>query len=357
MVRDIETPRHCNMQLSEEDGGELAVAIDNYSRSIQGPTNAVVAIMAAVDVRHLCTESLQRETLSAGTRRSLTQITNQFESYQSRHYGQVGVPEAMQEFQVQMTNFGQSMAITGLQETCIFVQRLVECSSISELHAFDFVRHHVERTDVEPTITRQHLLGYLSEDTTYNIRANPHITWHCGKVDQIMADLAATCWLRHNRNFVHPPIIPACADRQKLQDLRTMHRMVVALCRADNDDTDGTLDVAPGAAYLFLQAARQRQLQVRTQLRHQDVPDLYFPAKTLQAEMFADGISFTLLDCLFCVDYGLSCMNDVVTVDRVQWENTFGSALSLHPADFRQKLDALIGISNQVDVGMLMVGG
>ena len=64
------------MQLSEEDGGELVVAIDNYSRSIQRPTSAVVAIMAAVDVRHLCRESLRHETLSAGTRRSLTQITN-----------------------------------------------------------------------------------------------------------------------------------------------------------------------------------------------------------------------------------------------------------------------------------------
>ena len=99
------------------------------------------------------------------------------------------------------------------------------------------------------------------------------------------------------------------------------------------------------------------QLRLQTQLRHKDVPDLYFPAKTLQSELFVNGISFTLLDCLFCVDYGLLCMDDVATVDTVQWENTFGSALSLYPDDFRQKLDALIGISNQVDVGMLLMGG
>jgi len=345
------------MQLSEEVGGELVVAIDNYSRSIKRPTNAVAAIMAAVDVRQLCTESLQNETLSAGTRRSLTKITNLFESYQNRHYEQVGVPETVEAFKQQMTNFGLSMGITGLQETCIFVQRLVECSSISELHAFDFVGHHLKCIEVEPTITRQHLLGYLSENTTYNIRANPHITWHCGEVDKIMADLTALCWLRHNRNFVHPPIIPTCTDRQKLQDLHTMQRMVVVLCSANNDGDDGTLDLAPGAANLFLQAARQRELRKQTQLRHQDVPDLYFPAKTLQAELFAEGISFSLLDCLFCVDYGLYYMHDVVTVDRELWENTFLSALSRYPADFRHKLDALIGISNQVDVGMLMMGG
>jgi len=343
------------MQLSEEIGGELAVAIDNYSSCIQRPTTAVVAIMAVANVRQLCVESLRQEALSAETRHSLTQIANLFESYQTRHYWQIGVPEAIHEFQVQMTDFAQSMVITGLQETCVFVQRLVECSSISELHAFDFVRYHLERTDVEHTITRQHLLGYLSEDTMYNIRENPPITWHCGKVDQIMADLTATCWLRHNRNFVHPPIIPTCTDRQKLQDLRAMHQMVVALCSADTNGNNGTVDLVPGAANEFLQAARHRQLRMRTQLRHKDVPDLYFPAKTLQAEMFASGIPFTLLDSLFCVDYGLSCVHDVVTVDRVQWENTFGFILSRYPADFRHKLDALIGISSHV--GMMMMRG